>query len=567
MADVILFANNAETPLSASITAAATSIVGVNCGTWPGPVTGQVFYATLSDGTNAPEIVKVTARSSNTLTVVRAQEGTTAFAWSGTLTTISIRLTAGTMAQAPQAANNGGNARGANALEYQTTRTGSTQVASGAAAVCLGSSNTASATNATTLGKSNTASGTSGTAIGDTNTATNTQATALGYSNDATNTNATAIGSDNTASNTDATAAGRSNTASGTSATAIGKSNTASGASGTAIGETNSASGTDSTAIGQENTATQTRAVSLGYNNDSTAQDSTAVGGNNTVNSAFAVAAGTNNTASGGLCVAVGANNIASASGAIALGVGSSATGESSQASGNGAVAKGVGAICRGGNLARRDYQLTRGAVHSIPLDTGFTAAEFGGLTGSPQTIATSYIDLTGGATWAASTSYNHGHAVKPTTPNGRQYWLWCENYTSATTTGSEPTWTTGHGDWIQADAGGAAWWVCVDAGNYEIAIPTGLVFFPLAVGFLCERYSAITVQPYISFGQNGNLTKYLASTQTTKLGAAYSIENYTSLASYTGGTTLSFKLQTAATGTRLLGRAYFTGLFVDVAS
>lgn len=76
----IKFANNASAVLAGSINTTATTIV-VNSGTgavYPALDAGDYFYATLIDAANNLEIVKVTARSGDTLTVVRGQEDTTA---------------------------------------------------------------------------------------------------------------------------------------------------------------------------------------------------------------------------------------------------------------------------------------------------------------------------------------------------------------------------------------------------------------------------------------------------------------------------------------------------------
>lgn len=80
------FANNASTTLGSSISPTDTTIT-VASGTgneFPVPTAGQFFTATLSSSaTGLPnEIVKITARTGDTMTAVRAQEGTTAQAWS-----------------------------------------------------------------------------------------------------------------------------------------------------------------------------------------------------------------------------------------------------------------------------------------------------------------------------------------------------------------------------------------------------------------------------------------------------------------------------------------------------
>lgn len=83
----IKFTNNATTTLASSITASATSIpLAVGTGAlFPAVTTasGNYFYATLVDSSNNIEIVKVTDRATDTVTVVRGQDGTTAKAYIG----------------------------------------------------------------------------------------------------------------------------------------------------------------------------------------------------------------------------------------------------------------------------------------------------------------------------------------------------------------------------------------------------------------------------------------------------------------------------------------------------
>ena len=79
----ILFTNNASSTLNGAITNVATSlIVTTGQGTrFPAPGGSDWFYATITDGTNT-EIIKCTARSTDTFsTIVRAQDGTTAYAF------------------------------------------------------------------------------------------------------------------------------------------------------------------------------------------------------------------------------------------------------------------------------------------------------------------------------------------------------------------------------------------------------------------------------------------------------------------------------------------------------
>jgi hypothetical protein len=99
----VLFTNNASATLASSITNVAT-VVNLTTGQgalFPALSGANYFYATLTDSSNNIEVVKVTARTSDALTVVRGQEGTTARAYNAA-DKLEIRVTAaglGNMAQ------------------------------------------------------------------------------------------------------------------------------------------------------------------------------------------------------------------------------------------------------------------------------------------------------------------------------------------------------------------------------------------------------------------------------------------------------------------------------------
>ena len=75
--------NNAFGTLNAGINSSVTTLVLVagQGARFPTLAASDYFYATLIDTSNNLEIVKVTARSTDTLTIVRAQDGTTARAY------------------------------------------------------------------------------------------------------------------------------------------------------------------------------------------------------------------------------------------------------------------------------------------------------------------------------------------------------------------------------------------------------------------------------------------------------------------------------------------------------
>lgn len=87
MAAIIeLYANNAYSTLASSTTTSATTLTVVNGSSFPSPVSGKEFFRMTITGASSPntviEIVYVTARSGNTMTVIRGQEGTSGVAWS-----------------------------------------------------------------------------------------------------------------------------------------------------------------------------------------------------------------------------------------------------------------------------------------------------------------------------------------------------------------------------------------------------------------------------------------------------------------------------------------------------
>ncbi len=94
------FTNNATSILAATITNVSTSVqVSTGQGALFPSLTGsEYFIATIQDTSGNVEYVKCTAISGDVLTVVRAQEGTTAQAFTANLARVELRDTAGTQA-------------------------------------------------------------------------------------------------------------------------------------------------------------------------------------------------------------------------------------------------------------------------------------------------------------------------------------------------------------------------------------------------------------------------------------------------------------------------------------
>lgn len=112
MTNTTQFTNNATSTLAAALTTSATSFaVAPGAGSlFPTLTTGQTFYATLAAvTTTAIEIVSVTARSTDTFTIVRAQGGTTATAFASG-DKVELRITAASAANWEAKAAAGANA-------------------------------------------------------------------------------------------------------------------------------------------------------------------------------------------------------------------------------------------------------------------------------------------------------------------------------------------------------------------------------------------------------------------------------------------------------------------------
>jgi hypothetical protein len=102
----IQYANNATSTLASPILAGDTSLTVVSGqgARFPTPSGASYFLATLTQNTGTEtswEIVRVTARSGDTFTITRGQEGTAAAGWAAG-SKVELRLTQGSMANTPQ---------------------------------------------------------------------------------------------------------------------------------------------------------------------------------------------------------------------------------------------------------------------------------------------------------------------------------------------------------------------------------------------------------------------------------------------------------------------------------
>ena len=94
MAGLNLFTNNAATTLASGLSNVATSLT-VAAGTgaeFPTLAGSEYFFCTIANNAGSVEIIKVTARSTDTFTIVRGQDGTAGAAWSSG-DKVELRLT------------------------------------------------------------------------------------------------------------------------------------------------------------------------------------------------------------------------------------------------------------------------------------------------------------------------------------------------------------------------------------------------------------------------------------------------------------------------------------------
>lgn len=100
----VILKNNASSTLATAITASDTAIVVADGSQFPAPTGGDYFYATLVSPAGVVEVVKVTARVSNSLTVVRAQDGSSAASFQvGSL--VDMRVNAASIVRVPTVDN------------------------------------------------------------------------------------------------------------------------------------------------------------------------------------------------------------------------------------------------------------------------------------------------------------------------------------------------------------------------------------------------------------------------------------------------------------------------------
>lgn len=304
-----LYRNNSKSTLAVGIDTDDTvlTVAAGEGALFQTPVGGDWQMLTLVNATTGVhEIVRLTSRSGDALTVQRAQEGTGSYNWA-IGTSIEGRLTAGMLDRIP------------------------TNNSTGTDAVAYGTSATANGTHGVAIGNNSSAGGNNGTAIGRQANASGVNAVALGWDAAAVTEDGIAIGRGARTRILDGTAIGAGAYA-GQSSTVVGKgANSGSG----------STSFPNSVAVGQNATILGSGSVAIGAN-------ATAAGANSVVISSKGTAIsipGANAVAIGnvGAFTGYGGNN--------SVAIGESATGAAdATAVGMWAIAEGTASLALGQN-------------------------------------------------------------------------------------------------------------------------------------------------------------------------------------------------------------------------
>jgi len=503
-----LYTNNATATLNADITDSTTTIV-LTAGQgalFASPGSSEHQVATLFDtSTGDVEIIHITSRSTDTLTVLRGQEGTSGTAFAAATAAIEARATAGT-------------------LEY------------------IDPYSQATGGNAVAIGVGATAAGTNSTVVGSLAESTGERAAALGYQANTTGNYSISVGWDATCLGADGIAIGRS-AASAAVSYAV------------SIGLTAAADAQDSLAIGRSSNATAVDSMAIGYNSQADGAQGIAIGRSSVATGENTVALGYQANAAA-YSVAVGRASYATAPYSVCI---SNSQYSETFADGS-AVIGGWPAIQReswfyspGGS--GQSFKGHSSIIASPPVDLG---------PGISFATSTAYDDQDV-VVPTTPNGYQYYLAVYPyDATNGAD-----NNVTSGGTEPTWPTTqgdgvSEGTSDWvcIRPDAG-----ITVSAVKSGASTPNTprLKFVPTRAGFICFNYASITAEPFISVGNGSSATAYVNNQQLTGITQSGQVQ-WIDISNAVWCDDVVFTLETAGTGSgaQFHGRFLIEGFHIQ---
>ena len=174
------------------------------------------------------------------------------------------------------------------------------------------------------------------------------------------------------------------------------------------------------------------------------------------------------------------------------------------------------------------------------------------------DTVAATFpVDLGVAQTWGIH-PFGRGDVVKPTTPNGYQYW-WDSDGGSSTDSGVEPAFN-GPGVTPASDGG---FWVATKE-PLEFTMRTHQLICVTEVGFIAKQVSA-TSSPSVSIGTFDAPTRFANNVALSQIVAGgWQVHRIPVAGGGMLTDELAFKLEAAATGGQFTGRFYWRGFHVD---
>ena len=176
------------------------------------------------------------------------------------------------------------------------------------------------------------------------------------------------------------------------------------------------------------------------------------------------------------------------------------------------------------------------------------------------DTVAATFpVELGVAQTWS-TLSYARGDVVKPTTPDGYQYW-WDSAGASYASSGVEPAF---NGPGVTPASDG--FWVATEE-PLEFTMRTRQLICVTEVGFIAKQVSA-TSSPSVSIGTFDAPTRFANNVALSQIVAGgWQVHRIPVAGGGTLTDELAFKLEAAATGGQFTGRFYWRGFHVDGAS
>ena len=268
--------------------------------------------------------------------------------------------------------------------------------------------------------------------------------------------------------------------------------------------------------------------------------------------------------------VVIGANAEGPGMQSTAIGYQAAALGLSSVAIGN-ARAHAANSVALGNGSAWRPRQFATAEHPCVPRDDYWAGYGSHYNSGMEAVFASQFVELGTPASWTANTEYPEGATVRPTTPNGFQYYLWHGAYDPAAALNvhnsgpTEPIWPASVEGAVGVGSTAGSWLALNPLLGVNEVIPEYMVFYPTEVGFICFNHSGVTAAPFVSIGTPADPTLFVNNQQLSGITGAQQRHVFTGQRhGLQGG--IRYTLVTAATGAaaRFHGRFYAKGIFIQ---